>query len=274
MLVGWARPLAVAAAVVAFLAAAETGRAGTSTTPDADDVAGALDIASVSQGHASKRVVHTITTFAAWPVAILAPSTPNYFLLEISTDPDAAPERSVLVFSSAGHMVGAIFGPNGRFVAQARVTRPNGKSVRISIPVARLGSPAAYRWQAFAYFRSATACKAGCRDRAPNGAVRILHDLRKPTIAFPQPAAPGGTEYDVGFTVSDTGGSGLAAWRLEHRHVGETAWTTVATGTTPGAQSYHRVSAAGDHDQFRVVAVDGHGNTAASPMRTVAVPPR
>src|SRR5262245_39436999 len=144
-----ARPLAVAAAVLAFLACAGTGRAGTSTLPDADDVVGALDIESVSQGHAGKRVVHTIRTFAAWPVSVLAPSTPNYFLLEFSTDPDPAPERSVLVYAQRGHMVAILFGPNGRFIARVGASKPNGRSVRVAIPLKRLGSPAGYRWQAF-----------------------------------------------------------------------------------------------------------------------------
>jgi hypothetical protein len=274
MVVDLARPLAVAAAALAFFAAAEAGYAGTSTVPDADDVVGPLDIKSVSQGHSGAKVVHTIRTFATWRVGVLAPSTPNYFLLELSTDADAAPERSVLVFSRAGHMVGAIFGANGRFLAQAGVFHPNGRTVRVTIPRRRLGNPAAYRWQAFAFFRGATVCRTGCLDRAPNGSVRILHDLRKPTIAFPQPGAPAGPEYDVGFSLSDTGGSGIAGWRLEHRLLGETAWTIVATGTTAGAQTYHEVSSPGNQDQFRVVAVDGHGNTATSPVRTVAVPVR
>lgn len=274
MVVDRARPLAVAAAALALFAAADVGRAGTSTTPDADDVVGPLDIESVSQGHLGKKVVHTIRTFANWRVGILAPSTPNYFLLELSTDADPAPERSVLVFSRAGHMVGAIFGPNGRFVAQAGVSHPHGRTVRVTIPLKRLGNPAGYRWQAFAFFRSGSVCRTGCLDRAPNGSVRILHDLRKPAIAFPQPGPPAGPEYDVGFSLSDAGGSGIAGWRLEHRLVGETVWTTVATGTTGGAQTYHQVSSAGDHDQFRVVAADAHGNTATSPVRNVLVPVR
>ena len=51
------RPLAAVAAALAFFAASDLARAGTSTTADNDDVVGALDISSVSQGHAGKKVV-------------------------------------------------------------------------------------------------------------------------------------------------------------------------------------------------------------------------
>ena len=162
-------------------------------------------------GPCGKRVVHTIRTFGTWRVGVLGAEHAHYFLLELSTDADAAPERSVLVFSRAGHMVGAIFGANGRFIAQAGVFHPNGRTVRVTIPLRRLGNPVAYRWQAFAFFRGATVCRTGCLDRAPNGSVRILHDLRKPTIAFPQPARRP-AEYDIGFSLSDAGG-------LRHRRL-------------------------------------------------------
>lgn len=278
MVVEWNRPLAAVAAALAFLVAADAGRAGVSTAQDPNDVRGKLDIRSVSQGHAGTRVVHTIRTFSNWRTGLLAPRTPNYLLLELNIDSDRAPERSVLVFSQSGRMVGALFGPRGRFIALTRVTRPNRHTVRVTIARNRLRNPGAYRWQAFAFFRGANVCRGrgGCLDRAPNGGGRILHDLRRPTIAFPPPTPPasGTVEYDVGFTVSDTGGSGLARWRLQHRPQGTAAWATVVTGTDAGAQTRHYVSTAGAQDQFRVVAVDGHGNTAASPIRTVAVPPR
>ena len=50
--------------------------------------------------------------------------------------------------------------------------------------------------------------------------------------------------------------------------------TSSAPGTTIlVAQTWHRVSAAGDVDEFRIVAVDGHGNRKVSPdVRTVHVP--
>ena len=272
--VEFARPLAVAvAAALMFFACADLGRAGATTTTDGDDVVGALDVQSVSQGHAPGKVVHTIRTYGNWPVRILGPSRPNYLLFEFSTDADAAPERSVIVVSRSGRLIALIFGPNGRFIASAGVSRPNRHSVRVTVPLVRLGRPAGYRWQAFAFYKSTNACRHGCFDHAPNGATRILHDLRKPRIVFPQPPAPTApsTEYDVNFSVSDAGGSGVASWSLQHRVVGDPpTWNTVASNPDP--KTWHQVSDTGDQDQFRVVARDGHGNTTVSPVRTVSVP--
>ena len=174
-----------------------------------------------SQGHAGKKVVHVIRTFANWRLGVLAPSTPNYFLIEFSTDADQAPERSVVVFSAGGHLVANLFRGNGRFVAPVGASRPNRHSLRVTVRVNRLGNPRGYRWQAFAFYKSSTTCKTGCTDRAPDGAGRILHDLRRPTVSFPSPGVPDDVDYDVNFSVADTGGSGVASWTLQQRALWE-----------------------------------------------------
>jgi hypothetical protein len=271
---GRGRLLVLAAVVAASLVGVGAARAGVSTLADVDDVAGKLDIKSISEGHAShKRVTHTIRTFGAWGLGVIGPHTPNYFLLELSVDGDFAPERSVLVVANRGKLRAALFGPNSRFIAGLRATRPNRHSVRVFIPRRRLGNPAGYDWQAFSFFMAPGACADTCKDRTPDHHGRLPHDLRAPKISFPQPTAPTGpaTDHDVIFSISDTGGSGLASWSLQHRHEDETAWTEVADESGP--QTYHQVSAAGDVDQFRIVAVDGHGNRRVSPVRTVVVPP-
>jgi hypothetical protein len=100
----------------------------------------------------------------------------------------------------------------------------------------------------------------------------VRHDITAPLISFPVPSVPPSTTYDVAFSVSDTGGAGLQSWRLQHRLLGTPTWSTVASGTTGGSKTPQHVSAEDADDQFRVVAVDKHGNTTISPIRLVSVP--
>jgi hypothetical protein len=267
------RGVAVAAAV--GLVVAGHAQAGTTRIADGNDRPGPLDIRSASNGHAGVRVAHTISTFATWRTGLLGPGTPNLFAVEISTDGDAALERVVLIFSTAGRMVARVYRLSGGrlvLVGPATASRPNGRTVRVSIARSRLGSPAGYRWKAHSQYRAPGACSNFCIDKAPNSG-RVLHDITAPAIALTSfPVIAPDVEYDVSFGVSDAGGAGLRRWQLQHRPFGTPIWSTVASGTTAGAKSYHRVSVADDDDQFRVVAVDRHGNTRVSPIRLVSVP--
>jgi hypothetical protein len=250
-----------------------TAQANVVTRPDRNDTSGPLDIRSASHGHAGTALTHTIRTFGTWSRAVVGPRTPNAFLLFVSTDADRAAERVVLVFASASRMVALVLRPNGALVGRASATKPNGRTVRVSIPRARLGSPAGYRWQAFSYFESGSGtCSNGCLDRVPNASTTVRHDITAPQISFPVPGLPPSTTYDVAFSVSDTGGSGLQSWRLQHRLLGTPTWSTVASGTTGGSKTHQHVSAEDADDQFRVVAVDKHGNTRVSTTRLVSVP--
>jgi hypothetical protein len=272
MVGGRGRWFVLAAATLAVLAGAETAAAGTNTLRDGNDRPGRLDIRAASQGHAGSRVTHTIRTFGRWPTSLLGPSTPNYLLLVLSTDSDPAPERLVLIVSSRGRLLAGVFNPRGRLLGRAGASRPNRRSARVFIRRSLLGNPAGYRWQAFAFFRGTGTCSGGCRDRAPNRS-RVLHDLRAPTISFPQPGVPADTTYGIGFSVSDVGGSGIRSWRLETRDLGTAIWQIVgSTGSGSGAQVRQHASAEDEDEQFRVVAVDRHGNRTTSPVRTVSVP--
>jgi hypothetical protein len=258
-----------------LLAGPELALAGTSTVQDPNDRPGPLDIRSVSQGHAGERVKHTIRTFGNWPKALLGPDTPNFFALQISTDSDPRPERIVVIFSTPGRMVAGVFRPGGNFVGRAAASHPNGHTAEVVIRRALLGNPAGYRWQAASSFRGNRTCRGGCIDRAPNGA-RILHDLRDPGVSFPNPPDPpaGQTSYNLDFTVTDAGGSGIAFWQLQQRDAGTTAWTTIEEQSSTGQQTVPFVAAtAGDTDEFRVVAEDRHGNRTVSPVRDVETTP-
>jgi hypothetical protein len=269
------RGVAVAAAV--GLVAAGHAQAGTNRISDGNDRPGPLDIRSASHGHAGVRVVHTISTFALWRAGLLGPGTPNLFAVEISTDGDAALERVVLIFSANGRMVARVYRLSGGrlvLVGPATASKPNGRTVRVSIARSQLGSPAGYRWKAHSQYRAAGACSNFCIDKAPNSR-RVLHDITPPAIALASssfPAIAPDIEYDVSFGVSDAGGAGLRRWDLQHRAVGTSTWTTVLSGTTVGAKSFHQMSAEDDDDEFRVVAVDRHGNTRISAARSVSVP--
>ena len=273
----WRGATALTALVVALVAVGNA-RADTKRISDGNDRPGPLDIRSATHGHAGDRVVHTISTFRRWRVGRIGPKTPNLFAVEISTDGDRALERVVLIFSRNGRMVAPVFRRSGRRFIQigsATASRPSRRTVRVSIRRSLLGNPKGYRWNAHSQYQAAGACSDVCIDKAPNSR-RVLHDITAPAIAltsFPSfPAVPPDVEYDVSFRVSDTGGSGIRRWQLQHRPFGTPTWTTVASGTAGGLKSHHHVSAEDNDDQFRVVAVDRSGNTKVSPIRLVSVP--
>jgi hypothetical protein len=83
---------------------------------------------------------------------------------------------------------------------------------------------------------------------------------------------PADVTYNVSFRVTDTGGAGLRRWNLQHRLLGQSAWTTIETGTAGGLRTVSVNSVEDQDDQFRVVAVDKHGNQRVSPLRLVPVP--
>jgi hypothetical protein len=245
--------------------------ADSKTVSDGNDRPGLLDIRSASHAHDGARIVHTISTFSRWRLGVLGPKTSNLFALEISTDSDPALERVVLVFSKNGHLVAPIVRlPSGAVVGSASASKPNGRTVRISIPRSLFG--AGYRWNAHSQYRKAGgACSEFCIDRAPNSG-RILHDIAAPTIQLTSfPAIPLDVEYDVSFTISDKGGAGLDSWELQYRPFGTSSWTTVESGTTGGLKTHHQVSAEDNDDEYRVVAIDRHGNEAIR-ERLVSVP--
>jgi hypothetical protein len=268
------RGVTVVTAVLVALVAVGNAHADTKRISDGNDRPGPLDIRSATHGHGVGRVVHTISTFSTWRVGVIGASTSNLFAVEISTDGDPALERVVLVFSANSRLRALVVRlPTGTVVGSASASKPNARTVRVAIRRSLLGSPGGYRWNAHSQYRAAGACSGFCSDRAPN-LGRVLHDVTAPRTNFfgSWVTVPPAAEYDLQFSVSDTGGSGLASWRLEHRSFGETAWSVLTNGSTGGSKTYHHVAAQGDNDQFRVVAADHQGNSTATPVRTVSVP--
>jgi hypothetical protein len=145
--------------------------------------------------------------------------------------------------------------------------------MRVVIARSRLGNPTGYRWNAHSQYQGAGACSNLCVDKAPNRG-RVLHDITAPFATFfgSWTVVPPAPEYDLHFSVSDVGNSGLASWRLEHRSFGETAWSVLASEAAGGSKTYHQIATQGDSDQFRIVATDRQGNRTVTPVRTVSVP--
>jgi hypothetical protein len=260
-------------ALAAALACAGTASAGFTAFPDRNDRPGPLDIRQATQGHGpGGRLVHTITTFGRWPNALLGPTTPNFFLLDISIDADAKPERTVFIYSVNRHMVAVVLDPKGRVVAAAKASRLDKKTVRVSFPRGGIRNKPGYRWIAASFFESSGRCGGGCVDKAPNRG-RILHDIAKPVIVFPTPDPMGSLTYAITFTVSDLGGSGLAFSQLQHRDPPALAWTTIWNSAADPPLPYAFSAAmSGDVDEFRVLAEDTHGNRAVTDPVSVTAP--
>ena len=262
---------AAAFGVIVAVALAMPGMARASGIADPADVHGKLDIASVSQEHgATGPVVHTITTYGPWRSRAIALRRSSFFLIDFDTAGNARAERVALVYRDHGILRVAVLTRKGRLVGFGSATRPNARSIRVSVPRKLLGKPNGYHWRLFSVYFGA-GCAAGCVDRAPNSG-QALHDLAAPTITFPQQGLPASTTAAVGFAVIDTGHSGLATWTLQSRNVGDTTWTDIASGSGSGGQSVNVTRAEGDRREFQVVATDRAGNSATSRIRRINFP--
>ena len=258
--------------VIVAVALAVPGMARASTISDPNDVHGKLDIASVTQEHAAiGPVVHTITTYGSWRSRVLGGQHYSYFVFEIDTAGNARPERYALVYRDHGVLRVAVVTRRGRLLGFGSATRPNLRSVRVSIPRKLLAKPGGYRWKLFSVYVAPGACRTGCLDRAPNSG-QVLHDITAPTLSFPAPGAPASTTTAIHFAVTDRGHSGLDSWTLQGRNVGETTWTDVASGPTSGNQTVSVNGAEGDRREFQVVARDRAGNVTTSKIRRITFP--
>ena len=262
---------AAAFGVIVAVALAMPGFARASGIADPDDVHGKLDIASVSQEHgATGPVVHTITTYGPWRSRAIALRRSSFFLIDFDTAGNARAERLALVYRDHGVLRVAVLTRKGRLVGFGTATRPNLRSIRVSVPRTLLGKPNGYHWRLFSVY-SGAGCPAGCVDRAPNSG-QALHDLAAPTVTFPKQGLPASTTAAVRFAVIDTGHSGLDTWTLQGRNVGDTTWTDIAGGSGSGNQSVAVSGAEGDRREFQIVATDRAGNSTTSLIRRINFP--
>ena len=257
------RALSGVAALLVLAIVPATAQANRKTVSDGNDVATALDIRSVTHGHSGARLTHTIRTYGTFSSRFLSGNNAFLFGFDTNGTPSTA-ERFVVVFWSGGRLRAAVTRGNGDFIRWTRVSRPSSRSVKVTLRRASLGNPAGYRWAGFSFVGQTG-------DSAPNRGL-ILHDIRAPRISFPKVPLPATLTYDVAFSVSDSGGSGLRRWRLQQRDFGTSTWTTIQSGTSTGSKSVPISAAEGDDDQYRIVAVDRHGNRRISRVRTVSLP--
>jgi hypothetical protein len=263
--------LVAALGVIIAVALAAPGLARAATISDPDDVHGKLDIASVTQEHgATGPVVHTITTYGPWRGRAISIRRGSAFLIDFDTAGGTRAERFAIIYRSHGILRVAVLTRNGRELGFGSATRPNLRSIRVSVPRRLLGNSNGYRWRLFSIYFG-PGCRAACVDRAPDSG-QAIHDLTAPAVTFPKQALPASTTTAVRFAVIDKGHSGLAGWTLQARDVGDTAWADVASGSASGNQSVTVNGAQGDRRQFQVVASDRAGNASTSRMRRVTFP--
>lgn len=252
----------------------------TATRNDGNDSPGRLDIRSASVGHANNRVVHTVRTYDGWTPRSLG--NDSFLIIEIDKNFDNDFERCAFIFFAGGRLRGSLTNCGRTFIRQLPVSKPSPAVARVTIPTADTGQ--AYRWVAFSYWTGLPArCSDLCFDAAPNRPPPILHDLIPPVVTMPsdplrawEGASGNDAVVNFPFSLSDPGGSsssGLATWSIQGRSIGSPVWADAGvSGTGGGAKEPTINGVEGTGVDYRVVAVDKHGNRTISPSRRVYIP--
>ena len=257
--------LAVVLAGLVVAAAPSPASADGRAILDGNDVAGPLDIRRATQGHAGRKAVtHSVTTFRRFRSSFLRGQNVLTFQFDTNGRP-ARFERLVFVLWTKGRLR-ALVSNRRRIIGTARVSRPNGRTVRVTVRK-RLLNPAGYRWLVASFFR-------GGFDLAPNERL-AFHDLTPPAItllSFPNPStnASATLTFPVSFQLADA--SGIRSWALQRRLVEDVVWETVAEGRGVGTKTPPVTGEEGANYVFRVRATDRAGNTRTSATRRISVP--
>lgn len=175
-----------------------SGAADTARFTDPNDTPGKLDVRAAGQDHDGGRLVHSVSTFRRWrPRALRSDETYIGFYLDAGSD-DSSADRFIWVRWKKGRgLYAQIFRPlthaNGDLLGPVRVSRPNPRSVVISVRLAQLskGIRNGYRWRVTTSYEKTTSegpCgndNAGssfptgaCVDNAPQlGQAGFRHDI-------------------------------------------------------------------------------------------------
>lgn len=244
--------------------------AHTFTRNDGNDSPSKIDLKAVSVSHTSTGVVHRVQTHNAWTPASLQHD--SLFVIGINKDDDARYERCAFIYYTS-RLRGQLSNCGSQFIRFLPVAKVNGTTAKITIPKSQLGG--AYRWYGSSFWVGAAPCRNVCADFAPNTLPDILHDLTPPMVSLPdtEPISiwEASTVPTFAFPFTATDANTSATWQVQHRAMGLTAWTTVANGSGEGAQSPSITGVDPGVYDFRVVAVDAHGNR-TSRTRTVWIP--
>jgi hypothetical protein len=263
--------IVIAFLVLMALLSAGPVSAHTFTKIDGNDSPSKIDLKAVSVSHTSNSVVHKVQTYNAWTPASLQHD--SFFVIQIDKNNDRRYERCAFIFYTS-RLRGSLSNCGAQFIRYLPVAKLSGTTARITIPKSQLGG--VYWWAAVSYWDGPAPCGNGCVDFSPNRFPDILHDLTPPTVSLPdtQPISIWETStvptFAFPFTVNDANTS--VTWQVQHRALGLTAWTTVANGSGEGAQSPSITGVDPGVYDFRVVAVDAHGNKKTSRTRTVWIP--
>ena len=246
----------------AQLVAAGPGAAATSgAVRDGRDAKGKLDVASVSYSRAADRsLTHTVRFYS--PVASKSFTAKGDMLaFAFDTDGNKSADRVAVVVWSSGALRGGVVDARGRFLALARVRRPNSRTIALTIPGRVLDPQGGYRWVLLTESKDRGRCRKGCLDAVPN-AGPVLFDFTAPSVdvRVPDPYVEPSTTFNVHLSARDQGFSGLRSWTLESRTAGQTEWSLVAHGESLSETDVPQTGAEGTTYELRLTAVDRQGN--------------
>jgi hypothetical protein len=269
---------AVALMLVAGLLSAGPVAAHTFTRNDGNDSPGKLDLRSVSVSHTSTGVVHKIRTYGKWTARSLGRD--SFFIFQIDKDNRDEPirdryERCAFIFFAGGRLRGSLTNCGSQFIRYLPVAKVSGTVAKITIPKSQTGK--VYWWAVASLWDGPAPCGNGCIDFAPNNFPDVLHDLARPSVvidAFSTISTDfsASTTIPIGFTATDTGGSGIRNWKVQSSPLGSLPWTTRAEGTGGGSQIGNVVLQEGSSYFIRALAWDKHGNMDTSATRMLRVP--
>jgi hypothetical protein len=243
------------------------------TKTDGNDTRGLLDLRSASVAHKSNAVVHSFRTFAGWAPSDLGRNSSGFVIgIDRNNDPRQA-ERCVFIVYLG--RLRAFMTDCVNTISTLAISKPNRTTVKVNIPRRQTGF--SYRWAVVSLYFEERPCLNGCVDGIPNLSSFILHDLIPPTVTMDTAVLRvwdehAGPSFDFPFSVSDTGGAGVATWRIQKREPGGIWENTGVSGVGGGSKVPEVSGEEGTRNRYRVVVVDRHANRTNGPGRLVFIP--
>jgi hypothetical protein len=167
---------ATPAALVVLAVALAALPATATTITDPDDVAGKLDLATVTGTKADDAAPLRIriTTYENWAARLLRDSGRNRVFVLFNVDADPKPEYRGEIVYTGGDLVMLISGQGSSF-EPLPVRHPNGHTLRTTVPGDSPPNPEGrVRIAARSRFVDEGDCADRCRDRAPNGGWLVV----------------------------------------------------------------------------------------------------
>jgi hypothetical protein len=254
--------------------------ANTIVRTDGNDTKGPLDLASTRVTHGTAASVFRVTTLARFTNKQIN-GKQGFFEIDFDTNGDRNPNYFVVVLRRDGKMRGWLFKGNGDLITRKlAAARLSARSVRVTVPLSRIGNPQSYDFAAFsAFFAKPCTSSHPCIDSIPNRYPLVRHDLTAPTFSW-NPLPPvyssevaSTLAFPVTFSVADdTFGSGVDNWTLQKRAVGTSTWLDVATGASLNPTRNVTGVAEGTAYDLRVVVRDNQGNKRVGATAHTSVP--